>query len=84
MKSTATVFAISGFATVVAARTGRGGPCTIFELCGTSTVDIGDIVEGDLATHGPQMYHNLTKATAVNVYVLAVDASTSVVRAMMQ
>jgi hypothetical protein len=82
MSSKATVFAINRLTALVAARSKRDGNCTIFELRGRSKADVGDTVEGDLEAHGQQIVLNVTTAKQMDVYVYAVDASTSVLRAL--
>jgi hypothetical protein len=80
--SRATVFAINDLTALVAARSKYDGRCKIFELRGRSKAAIGDTVEGDLEAHGQHIILNVTTAKQLDVYVYAVDASTSVLRAL--
>jgi hypothetical protein len=82
VSSRATVFAINNLTALVAAKSKYDGTCKIFELRGRSKADIGDTVEGDLEAHGQHIILNVTTAKQMDVYVYAVDASTSVLRAL--
>ena len=82
MSSRATVFAINDLTALVAAKSKHDGTSKIFELRGRSKAQIGDTVEGDLEAHGQHIILNLTTAKQMDVYVYAVDASPSVLRAL--
>jgi hypothetical protein len=82
VSSRATVFAINNLKALVAAKSKYDGTCKIFELRGQSKADIGDTVEGDFEAHGQHIMLNVTTAKQMDVYVYAVDASTSVLRAL--
>jgi hypothetical protein len=82
MSSRATVFAINDHTALVAAKSKYDGTCKIFEVRGRARAGIGDTVEGNLEAHGQQIVLNVTTAKQMDVYVYAVDASTSVLRAL--
>ena len=82
MSSRATVFAINDVTALVAAKSKYDGTYKIFELRGRSKADVGDTVEGDLEAYGQHILLNVTTAKQMDVYIYAVDASTSVLRAL--
>ena len=82
MSSTATIFAINDLKGLVAAKSKYDGTSKIFELRGRSEAQVGDTVEGDLEAYGQHILLNVTTAKQIDVYIYAVDASTSVLRAL--
>jgi hypothetical protein len=82
VSSRATIFAINDLTALAAARSKYDGTCKIFELRGRSKAGVGDTVEGNLEAHGQHIIFNVTTAQQMDVYVYAVDASTSVLRAL--
>lgn len=51
---------------------------TVFELLGGYSIEIGDIVSGNLDSHGGETFRNLTQLEDMDVYVQAIHCSKSV------
>jgi hypothetical protein len=60
---------------MAAAETDGYGFC-VFEILGSpDEVAVGDVVSGDLRSHGGEKFRNETQGTDVDVYVQAFDAT---------
>ena len=68
-----TVISVNQRKGFVAARTDHG--ITVIELLGGYEVEVGDVLTGDLDTHGGEKLRNETKSETMDVYIQAIHCS---------
>jgi hypothetical protein len=60
----------------------EAGDCTVVEMLGGYDILVGDVVSGNLHSHGGEDLHNQTQQETMSVYIQGIHCSSSTARAM--